>query len=234
MESDQVYLGPAAAGTVWVLSHTEPMRGWPARHTFLEAYRDPYAALVELATRIRPRWADQRARMLIANDAEAALVPVDPPADDHEAVAVYFRPNGRYRDGETFELVRLAIEDACPPDRPDSPEHVLVLPYGEWVCTCGNMSHTTGFEFCDAAGNVTDDAGDDWPGLYLCPDCGRIIDGSIGRVEKRLTRCRHCGEPVTHAPDPISQGTDVWQHVSGGHGHIACAGGATVAAPAEH
>lgn len=46
-----------------------------------------------------------------------------------------------------------------------------------WICVCGNMPAQGGFYPCDRAGNEMEpDIGSDWDGLYVCADCGRIID----------------------------------------------------------
>lgn len=50
-----------------------------------------------------------------------------------------------------------------------------------WTCFCGHTGNTptrdggSGFVRCDDLGHrVVDD--DKWPGLYQCPQCGRIFD----------------------------------------------------------
>lgn len=46
-----------------------------------------------------------------------------------------------------------------------------------WECICGNTTCRAGFTSCDSAGNEmqpTIDSG--WQDLYLCLECGRIID----------------------------------------------------------
>jgi hypothetical protein len=46
-----------------------------------------------------------------------------------------------------------------------------------WLCLCGNHANRSGFEACDTTGYVTEpDEEHHWPGLYICIECGRIID----------------------------------------------------------
>ena len=46
-----------------------------------------------------------------------------------------------------------------------------------WHCLCGNQPCDGGFYPCDTDGNEMDPViGSDWPELYVCADCGRIID----------------------------------------------------------
>lgn len=55
--------------------------------------------------------------------------------------------------------------------------------YGEFIsCICGNTAMDSGFYPCDAFGNeqVPDER---WNGdLYVCFDCGRIVNQWTGRV----------------------------------------------------
>ena len=43
-----------------------------------------------------------------------------------------------------------------------------------WRCICGNTPSDGGFYPCDAVGNEMEPV-KDWTGLYVCEDCGRII-----------------------------------------------------------
>jgi hypothetical protein len=46
-----------------------------------------------------------------------------------------------------------------------------------WVCICGNMPPDAGFYPCDKDGNEMEPViGSDWAGLYVCNECGRIIN----------------------------------------------------------
>ena len=46
-----------------------------------------------------------------------------------------------------------------------------------WICLCGNYPCGGGFYPCDAQGNEMEPgAQSDWNGLYVCADCGRIIE----------------------------------------------------------
>jgi hypothetical protein len=59
------------------------------------------------------------------------------------------------------------------------PERIRAEPGDEdaWHCICGNYPSGGGFSPCDARGiEMEPDADSDWNGLYICCDCGRIID----------------------------------------------------------
>lgn len=46
-----------------------------------------------------------------------------------------------------------------------------------WICLCGNMPCDGGFYPCDAKGNEVEGTPEDWTsGLYVCADCGRMIE----------------------------------------------------------
>jgi hypothetical protein len=46
-----------------------------------------------------------------------------------------------------------------------------------WICICLNYPEGGGFYPCDARGDEIDAAiGSDWTNLYVCADCGRIIN----------------------------------------------------------
>jgi len=58
-----------------------------------------------------------------------------------------------------------------------------------WVCICGNTPASAGFYPCDLNGNPVEPTEKDWTmHLYVCDDCGRIIDQDtliiIGRNPK--------------------------------------------------
>jgi hypothetical protein len=45
----------------------------------------------------------------------------------------------------------------------------------EWVCECGNESHTDGFYPCDENGRIcSPEAESDWDGTYTCDRCSRL------------------------------------------------------------
>lgn len=44
-----------------------------------------------------------------------------------------------------------------------------------WKCICGNTPDSGGFDPCDAQGNEMEPV-EGWDGLYVCDDCGRIIN----------------------------------------------------------
>ena len=43
-----------------------------------------------------------------------------------------------------------------------------------WICICRNKPSQDGFFPCDVNGNEMEPLAD-WPGLYVCARCGRII-----------------------------------------------------------
>jgi hypothetical protein len=46
-----------------------------------------------------------------------------------------------------------------------------------WICICKNTPPREGFYACDEDGNEVVPTAQDWTrGLYVCADCGRIID----------------------------------------------------------
>lgn len=53
-----------------------------------------------------------------------------------------------------------------------------------WVCWCRNRPSDYGFYPCDAEGNDMEPEGD-WPGLYRCDRCGRVIEPETGKVVGR-------------------------------------------------
>lgn len=52
-----------------------------------------------------------------------------------------------------------------------------------WVCVCGNTPADDGFYPCDADGNEVEPNLDSiWENLYVCGQCGRIINQSTLEV----------------------------------------------------
>ena len=46
-----------------------------------------------------------------------------------------------------------------------------------WICICGNMPGEVGFYPCDLKGNKVEPTEKEWTtDLYVCDQCGRIID----------------------------------------------------------
>jgi len=46
-----------------------------------------------------------------------------------------------------------------------------------WVCICNNTPGAAGFYPCDSNGNeMSPDIGSNWVNLYVCAECGRIIN----------------------------------------------------------
>ena len=60
---DTDYLGPAPAGTTWVLAHTTHLHSTDEPYTYIESFADVRTAVHELAERVRPRWTRQRSRI---------------------------------------------------------------------------------------------------------------------------------------------------------------------------
>lgn len=59
-----------------------------------------------------------------------------------------------------------------------------------WVCICRNTPSGSGFYPCDRAGReIEPTEANAWSGLYLCLDCGRIID------QKTLEVVGKCNKP---------------------------------------
>ena len=44
-----------------------------------------------------------------------------------------------------------------------------------WICICDNTPSGGGFYPCDEKGNEVEPV-EGWNGLYVCADCGRIIE----------------------------------------------------------
>lgn len=53
-----------------------------------------------------------------------------------------------------------------------------------WICICGNTPVDGGFFTCDAQGNEMEPE-KGWGNLYICGDCGRIINQSTLEVVGR-------------------------------------------------
>jgi len=45
-----------------------------------------------------------------------------------------------------------------------------------WTCLCGNTSSKKGFYPCNNRGEVIEPEAGIWSGLYLCDNCGRMIN----------------------------------------------------------
>ncbi len=54
-----------------------------------------------------------------------------------------------------------------------------------WVCTCGNHTMASGFDTCDVNGNHVEPFEGIWNELYICLECGRIIDQDTYEVVSR-------------------------------------------------
>jgi hypothetical protein len=71
-----------------------------------------------------------------------------------------------------------APEPAAP-----TPEYVVGIAEGWWVCLCANEPHLYGFYASDGNGRVVDPSPDTWDGrTYVCRSCGRLIDPITGLV----------------------------------------------------
>ncbi len=51
----------------------------------------------------------------------------------------------------------------------------------DWRCLCGNTTEADGFFACNWAGQQMEPKGD-WPGLYVCFRCKRVVDGETSEV----------------------------------------------------
>lgn len=188
--TNSYYLAPAGAGETWVLTHTEiePLGPYSRADTFT----DPRFAIHVLAGRVRKNW-----HRVVGKPGYPAV----PPTNDFEAVAVYFRdPRGHLR-GERFDLQRCKTNIASMPHVPGAAEYILVHPYQEWTCLCGNTAPESGFSPSDHRGVPTGDDGA-WFGFHLCPDCGRVIHNETGQVIGR-----RAVEPTTQQPNPKQEVT---------------------------
>lgn len=77
-----------------------------------------------------------------------------------------------------------AVND--PAHDPQVREVIEVDADSDWICLCGNMAHLEGFYPCDAQGNAMEPTVEsDWPGLYYCDRCHRIIHGNTHEVVSR-------------------------------------------------
>jgi hypothetical protein len=68
----------------------------------------------------------------------------------------------------------------CEPGNPDA-----------WICVCGNQPEQDGFYPCDSAGVIVEPTAEDWTsGLYVCNQCGRLIDPDtlaiVGQADPKL------------------------------------------------
>lgn len=62
----------------------------------------------------------------------------------------------------------------------------------EWRCLCGNTAFEAGFYTCDNKGHEMEPLiGSQWNGLYVCGECGRVIDGDTLKVVARKIADNH-------------------------------------------
>lgn len=180
----------AQPGYVWVLCHRyrEPSVFSGAMDTSIGVYLHPWQAIHDLARQIRPHWDSERDRA--ASQPGRPPLPPDMPDDDYAAVALFFADPGHDENRigyHTYSLEPHSIDTTHPPASTHAHEYVLVHPFREFTCLCGNAPHLTGFEDCDPDGRILPDgpaAG--WNGHVLCPDCGRIIATATGLITGRL------------------------------------------------
>ena len=58
---------------------------------------------------------------------------------------------------------------------------------GNWHCPCGNTAVASGFFPCDAHGHQVEPTPQDWTtDLYVCADCGRLINVDTLEVTDRV------------------------------------------------
>ncbi|MFG1872111.1 hypothetical protein [Micromonospora arborensis] len=186
------YLSPAGAGETWVLTHTRDDVMGP--YTEVDTFTDPRTAIHILAGRVRKNWSK------LAGKRD---YPPTPPCNDFEAVALYFRNPREDLNGERFALDRCKTNTTQTPGAHVSGhgEYILVHPYQEWTCICGNTASASGFSPSDHRGVPMEDG--PWHGFHVCPDCGRVIHNATGQVIGRATV-----EPTT-APTNTKQEVNV-------------------------
>jgi hypothetical protein len=83
------------------------------------------------------------------------------------------------RDGYDFSATAKAHEGHVPGDMGDC---------DAFRCVCGNTASGSGLFPCDRAGNEVEPTAKDWPEeLYVCGDCGRVVEAKTGLVIKEAT-----------------------------------------------
>jgi hypothetical protein len=61
-----------------------------------------------------------------------------------------------------------------------------------WICICGNYPSGDGFYTCDKNGNEVEPTAKEWTsGLYVCGQCGRMIDPDTLAVVGRKSEFLH-------------------------------------------
>jgi len=167
---------------------------WLVRDYQTCLYRDPAAAIEQLATIVRDRWHTVAGRRP-ANGVHA--LPDTAPEHDHPAVNLYFAalPGGG-REG--YWLYRQDIDQHLLSF--DPPRYVLVGTGGDLTCVCGNVASEDGYATCDQLGDVLDqDEHESWDGVhYRCMTCDLIIAQPAGQI---VGRAGHA-TPDSAAPGP--------------------------------
>src|SRR5579859_2458005 len=83
------------------------------------------------------------------------------------------------RYGDSYSVSPIYIQ-LLPPAFPQilrSPEHATADYYRSLTCVCGNIPESGGFTACDRQGNqIEPGRHSGWASLYICDDCGRIIN----------------------------------------------------------
>jgi hypothetical protein len=83
------------------------------------------------------------------------------------------------RCGDSYSVSPIYIQ-LLPSDFPQilrSPEHVTADYSRSLTCVCGNIPESGGFTACDRQGNQIEPGRyNGWASLYICDDCGRIIN----------------------------------------------------------
>lgn len=176
------FLRVAAAGEAWVLTcRIRLYEGVGGMCEHVGVFTDPRAAIHDLASLVRPHWAREHARATAAR--RWPQMPQTPPEDDAEVVAWYFAKPGHDENRvgfSTFSLERYLVNTR---QEPPGREYVLVAPFGEFTCVCGNTPVGEGFDSCNRDG-VMQQTNDDtpWDGHVRCGECGRIIVNDTGLV----------------------------------------------------
>jgi hypothetical protein len=83
------------------------------------------------------------------------------------------------RNGDSYSVSPIYIQ-LLPPVFPHilrSPEKVAADDYRSLMCVCGNIPESAGFTACDGQGNQIEPGRyNGWASLYICDNCGRIIN----------------------------------------------------------
>jgi len=87
---------------------------------------------------------------------------------------------------------------------------VVVDEYDDLKCAapCNNTPYDTGFDYANSEGTITDLILDDWDGIYVCLDCGTVID--IKAVPPVEITPESVAEFFTSGDNDFSEGLPGW------------------------